>query len=288
MELGDNQNKPNMIKRFLICLLIATNGAVAFATDQVTFTRLAYDDGYYLYRTYATNPETPYATQIRPDVSGNPYVFEIILLNENVEKVYSFSIRIPEDHDYCYPLNFVDKGGSYISDILVTQHLFNDDDLYEVVLRGREDESRWIYNEKGEFLGEIPSEASRLYEYNGKMYFYAEYDKGTDGHTVGALYEINKGGNAVMTVAAENSKLTASPNPVKLDENVIITLPTELSSSTMVKVFSTDGVLLINKECTKGENKISIPAYRLASGINPVVVMDAEGNILSTGKIIRE
>ena len=268
-------------------LLALAYGAVSSATDQVSFTRLAYDDGDYLYRTFATNPETPYATQIRPSQSGNPYVYEIILLNENVEKVYSFTIRTPEDHDYCDYLQMVNSGGMYIEYILVSQHLFNDDDLYEVVLKG-DDGSRWIYNEKGEFLGEIPSEARRLYEHNGKMYFYAEYDKGTDGHTVGALYEINKGDNAVMTVAAENSRLMASPNPVKADENLIITLPTELSSTTMVKVFSTEGVLLINKECQQGENKITIPAYRLANGVNPVVVIDTEGNIICTGKVIRE
>lgn len=276
------------MKKLFFTTVAATIALATFASNPVTFTRLAYDDGDYLYRTAATTPETPYATQIRPSQSGNPYVYEIILLNENVEKVYSFSIKAPEDHDYLEQLEIIgEDGGNYINDILVTQYLFNDDDLYEVVLTG-DDDSRWIYNEKGEFLGEIPMPAHRLYKHNDKMYFYAEYDEGTDGRTVGALYEINKGGNAVMTISAENSRLTANPNPVKADENVIITLPTGLSSSTMVKVFSTDGVLLINKECTKGENRISLPAYRLANGVNPVVVMDAEGNIISTGKIIRE
>lgn len=271
-----------------MCMLLATTCVVvSFATDQVTFTRLAYDAGDYIYRTVATNPETPYSTQIRPSQSGIPYVYEIILLNENVEKVYSFSVKVPEDHDYIRTLNFANDGGSYINDILVTQYLFNDDELYEIVLEG-EDGTRWIYNEKGEFLGEIPYNVRKLYEHNGKIYLYAEYDEGTYGQTISALYEVNKDNNAVMTIAAESSRLTASPNPVKADENVILTLPTKLSSSTMVKVFSTDGVLLINKECQQGENRISIPAYRLASGVNPVVVMDAEGNIICTGKVIRE
>ncbi len=275
------------MRKLLLTAVATTMALMTFASDKVTFTRLAYDDGDYLYRTFATNPETPYATQIRPSQSGNPYVYEIILLSENVEKVYSFSVKAPEDHDYCYPLKFIGQGGQYIEDILVTQHLFNDDDLYEVVFRG-DDDSRWIYNEKGEFLGEIPAPAKQLYEHNGKMFFYAEYDEGTDHRTVGALYAINKGNNAVMTIAADESRLTANPNPVKSDETVTLTLPVDVSSNMIVKVFSTHGVLLIKQECTKGENKISIPAYRLASGVNPVVVMDNDGNILSTGKIIRE
>ena len=278
-----------MKKHLLSCMLFALACVpVVNATEPVTFTRMAYDDGDYLYRTFATNPETPYATQIRPEQSGKPFTYEIVLLSEKVEKVYSFSIKVPEDHDYIRPLEIIgDDGGYYINDILVTQYLFNDDDLYEIVLKG-DDDSRWIYNEKGEFLGEIPAPAKKLYEHNGKMYFYAEYDEGTDGRTVGALYEINKGGNAVMTVAAEATRLTASPNPVKTEESVTITLPSPASSDMIVKVFSTEGMLLTMKECLKGENKVFIPAYRLSNGVNPVVVMDADGNIISTGKIIRE
>ena len=274
-----------MKKLLLMAAVLMTSAS--YASDPVSFTRLAYDDGSYIYRTCATNPDTPYATQIRPTQSGKPFVYEIILLNENVEKVYSFSVKAPEDHDYCSTFNFANDGGSYINDIIVTQYLFNDDDLYEIVFRGSDD-SRWIYNEKGEFLGEIPPHVNKLYEHNGKIYLYAEYDEGTNGETISALYEVNKANNAVMTVSADKTRLTASPNPVKYEETVTITLPIEISSDKLVKVFNTDGVLLITKECPKGENKISIPAYRLANGVNPIVVMDAEGKILSTGKIIRE
>ncbi len=275
------------MRKILLTAVAMTIALCSSATGKVSFTRLAYDAGDYLYRTFATNPETPYATQIRPDDSGNPFTYEIILLSENLEKMYSFSVKAPETHDYCYPLTFVGAGGYYIEDILVTQYLFNDDDLYEIVFRG-DDGSRWIYNEKGEFLGEIPTPAKRLYEHNGNMYFYAEYDEGSHGQSVGALYSIDKESNAVMTVAAEASRLAASPNPVKSEEIVTLTLPLEGTSNMMVKVFSTDGVLLIKQECKKGENKISIPAYRLATGINPIVVIDSEGNIISTGKVIKE
>ena len=81
------------MKNLFLTAVAATISLATFASNPVTFTRFAYDDGDYLYRTYATNPETPYATQIRPRQSGNPYVYEIILLNDNVEKVYSFSIK---------------------------------------------------------------------------------------------------------------------------------------------------------------------------------------------------
>lgn len=275
------------MKKILLIVVASMLTVVGYATDQVTFTRLAYDDGSYIYRTCATNPDTPYATQIRPTQSGNPYVYEIILFNKYIEKVYSFSVKAPEDHDYCCTFNFANDGGSYINDIIVTQYLFNDDDLYEIVFRGSDD-SRWIYNEKGEFLGEIPPNVNKLYEHDGTIYLYAEYDEGTDGKTISALYEVNKDNNAVMTVSADETRLTAAPNPVKPSDTVTITLPMEISSDMLVNVFNTDGVLLIKKECSKGENKISIPAYRLSSGVNPVVVIDADGNIISTGKIIRE
>lgn len=275
------------MKKLFFTTVAATIALATFASNPVTFTRLAYDDGDYLYRTAATTPETPYATQIRPSQSGNPYVYEIILLNENVEKVYSFSVKAPEDHDYCYTLNFANDGGSYINDILVTQYLFNDDDLYEIVFRGG-DGSRLIYNENGKFLGELPSNVNKLYEHNGKIYLYAEYDEGTYGQNISALYEVNKNINAVMTVVAEDVRLKTTPNPVKEGEIVTITLPNKVTNNMFVKVFNTEGMLLMKKECTKGENKISLPAYRLANGVNPVVVMDAEGNIIGTGKIIRE
>lgn len=277
-----------MIKRFLTLMLLAVAYCcVSSAAEKISFTRHAYDDGDYLYRTYATNPDTPYATLINPVVNGKPLTYEIILLSENVEKMYSFSVKAPESHDYCQPLRFVGDGSDYIEEILVTQYLFNDDDLYEIVFKG-EDGSRWIYNEKGEFIGEIPEAANRLYKHNEQIYFYAEYDEGSRGQSVGALYSINKESNAVMTLASDESHLSASPNPAKSDEIVTITLPIEVSSDLMVKVFNTEGILLIKQDCAKGDNKIAIPAYRLATGINPVVVIDSEGNILCTGKIIRE
>lgn len=257
------------------------------ATDKVTFTRLAYDEGSYLYRTLATSPETPYATMIRPRDSGNPYTWEIILLSEAVEPVYSFSVKAPEDHDYCEALSLVGEGGLYIEEIPVTQHLFNDDDLYEIVFSNRDgDGSRWIFNEKGEYLGEIPKKAGgKIYQHGEEFYFLAEYDDGTKHNTVGALYAINKAENSVTTIAAEQSKLTVTPNPVKYGQNVILTLPAELPNDTEIMIFNTNGTLLMRKNCKKGAAEVVIPAYRLATGVNPVVIIDLEGNILATGKI---
>lgn len=261
------------------------------AADQVTFTRLAYDESDdYLFRTFSTSPETPYATMIRPNRdSETPYTWEIILLSEDVKPVYSFKVNAPEDHNYCERLEFVGDGGDYIEEILVTQHLFNDDDLYEIIFSDREgDRTKWIYNEKGEFLGEIPKSARDLYQHGDQFYFYAEYDDGPNNNTVSALYAINKAGNSVATVAADKSQFAVTPNPAGYGQNVTLMLPGQLTTDTEIRVFSTDGTLLMRKDCKKGEEQVMIPAYRLAAGVNPVVVIDPEGNILATGKIIRE
>lgn len=281
------------MKKFILSVALCLITSISSqATDKVTFTRLAYDEGTYLYRTFATTPETPYATMIWPDEDGeNPFTWEIILLSEDVKPVYSFKVNAPEDHNYCRYLGFTDSHGNYIDYILVTQHLFNDDDLYEIVFRGRVgdyDYSSWIYNENGEFLGEIPEKARDLYQHGDQLYFYAEYDEGSNNNTVGALYAINKAVNSVTTVAADKSQLAVTPNPADYGQNVTLTLPEQLTTDTEIRVFSTDGALLMRKDCKKGEEQVMIPAYRLGAGVNPVVVIDPEGNILATGKIIRE
>lgn len=275
---------------FVVVLLITTATSLsAFAADQVTFTRHAYDDGDYLFRTYMAPSNVPLATMIRPDDSGNPGVYEFILLSELVEPLYTFSVKAPENYDYCSRLEFIDNGGKYLDEILVTQHLFNDDDLYEVIFRGEDEYDRKhyvIYNEKGEYLGECPS----LYIYNGENgpYLYKEYEDGSKGQNISALYSINKGGASVAKLKVESAKFQVMPNPVKEDEVVTLVLPNEITADMTIKVFSLNGSLLIQKECKQGEKEIAIPAYRLATGVNPVVAMDAEGNVICSGKIIRE
>ena len=274
-----------MKKLTLLALAVAS---VASATaDDVSFTRHAYDaSGDYLFGTYAA-PDAPLSTMIRP-TQGEGTHYEFILLSNQLTPVHKFSINVPSTDYYITRLEFAGQGTTYIQEFLVTQHLFNDDDLYEVVFRN--DEWNFIFNEKGQLIGQFPETANKLYKNSdGEVLLYAEYEysaPGSDGDKVSALYSINKSSASSASLKSEGAKMSAYPNPVGNDE--MLTLPEAAVADVTVSVFNTNGVLLIKKECKAGETEISIPAYRLAEGVNPIVAVDAEGNILATGKVIKE
>ncbi|MBD5357024.1 MAG: hypothetical protein HDR88_08495 [Bacteroides sp.] len=270
---------------FLLAFAVSSVLSVS-AADQVTFTRHAYDEGDYLFRTFMA-PAAPLATMIRPEEDEKP-IYTFILLSADVEPIYTFSVEAPKDYPYYGRLSCVGENDDYIEEILVTQHLFNDDDLYEVIFRYDWDEPFVIYNEKGEWLGEIPAQANKLYQLGDDIFLYAQYENGVNEQNISALYTINKGGNSVAMMKNDTAKLTAYPNPVKEDEELTLTLPTPATADMTISVFSTNGSLLIKKDCKQGETEIKIPAYRLSAGVNPVVAVDADGNIISTGKIVRE
>ncbi|MDE7462334.1 MAG: hypothetical protein K2M88_04145 [Muribaculaceae bacterium] len=273
-----------MKKLTLLALAVAS---VASATaDDVSFTRHAYDaSGDYLFGTYAA-PDAPLSTMIRP-TQGEGTHYEFILLSNQLTPVHKFSINVPSTDYYITRLEFAGQGTTYIQEFLVTQHLFNDDDLYEVVFYNSNGDWNIIFNEKGKVLGQFPGDASRLYQNSeGEVFLYAEHD----GYNspVSALYSINKSSTSVASLKSEGAKMSAYPNPVGNDEMLTLTLPEAAVAAVTVSVFNTNGVLLIKNECKAGETEIAIPAYRLSEGVNPVVAVDAEGNILATGKVVKE
>lgn len=276
-----------MKKLTLLALAVAS---VASATaDDVSFTRHAYDaSGDYLFGTYAA-PDAPLATMIRPSQEEGTH-YEFILLSNQLTQVHTFSINVPSTDYYITELEFAGQGDAYIEEILVTQHLFNNDDLYEVVFKNNN--GRYIFNEKGQLIGQFPETANKLYKNSdGEVLLYAEYEysaPGSDGDKVSALYSINKPSASSVSLKSEGAKMLAYPNPVGNDEMLTLTLPEAAVADVTVRVFNTNGVLLIKKECKAGETEIAIPAYRLSEGVNPVVAVDTEGNILATGKVVKE
>lgn len=88
---------------------------------------------------------------------------------------------------------------------------------------------------------------------------------------------------------ATATDLKVIPNPVNDDEIVSVVLPEDVSLDNMVlQVFGLNGSLLLRKEFKDGERNVEVPANRLAVGVNPVVVLDAEGNVVCTGKILKD
>ena len=113
------------------------------ATDKIELTRLAYDDGGYIYSTLLTSDATPFATVKKGTGENGGDNATYVLLSPDVKPVYSFTIKTPdkmENHACSSTLIFINEGNSYyLQEILVTQHLFNDDDLYEVIIELGED-----------------------------------------------------------------------------------------------------------------------------------------------------
>ena len=273
-------------------MALAAGQASMMAADKVEFTRFEYNEGGYIYSTLLAPEEVPFATVKRGtgDNPGDDATF--VLLSSDIQPVYSFTIKMPENmsgYAGSGAMHLVGESGYYIKDILVTQHLFNDDDLYEVVIEINADNpdsdgAYVIYNEKGECLGDCPG--YRVLEARGKYYIYSEYDQIIGDDYVSALYLPKKGGASVKEVGSPASTLKATPNPVKYGDNVTVSIPEQAAG--FVRVIGVDGTLLFSKSVEGNETEIVIPSYRLNAGVNPVVFVDADGNVLASGKIVRE
>lgn len=276
-------------------MALAAGQASMMAADKVEFTRFEYNEGGYIYSTLCAPEEVPFATVKRGtgNTPGGDATF--VLLSPDVQPVYSFTIKMPENmtgYAGSGAMYLVGRNTNYIQNILVTQHLFNDDDLYEVVISVNgvaagpdiEDEEFWIYNEKGEYLGICPYD--KLFQADGKYYIYSEYDHEIGDDYVSALYLPKKGGASVKEVGSPASTLKTTPNPVKYGDNVTVTIPEQAAG--FVRVIGVDGTLLFSKSVEGNETEIVIPSYRLNAGVNPVVFVDADGNVLASGKIVRE
>lgn len=275
------------MKKLFIFSVLASLAFMANGEDKVSFTRHAYDEGGYLYKTYATSSETPYATVTRQYQPGKERERDFTILSIDLKPVHSFSITAPNGYDYIEKLNQVGEAEDAIQEILVTQHLFNNDDLYEVILGG-DGMGYVIYNEKGKFLGECPS-LKLYYAQDRNWYLYCEDDtEGANGQNISALYSINKGGSSAVQMKRENSRMRILPNPVTEDETVRLILPDEIESDASIRIFGINGTLLTKKDCKKGEKEISVPSSMLTKGVNPVIAVDPEGNIICSGKIVKE
>lgn len=276
-------------------VVVSAASVSSFAADKVTFTRHAYDERGYLFQTYEA--EVPFATYVyQPDRN----VYDVVLMSKYLEPVYKFSIEKPKvpnrENIWPEPLKYVGYNSTPIQKFLVTQHLFNDDDLYEVIFviepnydGSFEDEQTYyhIYNEKGDFLGEIPD--CKLFTLGDEVFIYsdAEYAEGVDTF-ITALYSINKGGTSVNNLKANDARFQIMPNPAKAEETVTVTLPELATVDMIIKVYGIDGKMMVQRECKRGMQSVIVPASMLSSGINPVIAFDAEGNVVYSGKIARE
>lgn len=283
-----------LIRSIAIAIAVLASAINATATEPITLTRHAYGEGNHnLFRTLFNSSDAVFAILNEDETSSDETnTTEFILLSELQEPIHKFSITHPKTHGYdtlfiATTYSGLSSDNEYWSEILVTQHLFNDDDLYEVVLSyydyNEEEKHLAVYNEKGEYLGEVPSR--KLY-CGEKETFIGAGEDSAGGFT--ALYSINKRGNGVSELISATPRLRVNPNPTKDEETVTVMLPEASISDITIQIFSLGGSLLVSKECKERDTTVEIPAYRLSTGVNLVVAVDAEGNVVYTGKIIKE
>lgn len=154
--------------------------------------------------------------------------------------------------------------------IVVTQHLFNTDDLYEVVVYNGEE---WkVYNENSEMLGTIPS--PMLMRVGEKNYIYT-YDNGEY-----TLYALESRTNSLVSVRKLEG-VRVYPNPVNSGEMVRFQLPEGAIAD--IDIYNAAGQQELR--VVGGEGTLELPANNLGNGVHPFKVTDNEGNAHS-GKLI--
>ncbi|MDE6359642.1 MAG: T9SS type A sorting domain-containing protein [Muribaculaceae bacterium] len=159
---------------------------------------------------------------------------------------------------------------SQMDQIVVTQHLFNTDDLYEVVVYNGEE---WeVYNENSEMLGTIPS--PMLMRVGEKNYIYT-YDNGEY-----TLYALESRTNSLVSVRKLEG-VRVFPNPANAGEMVRFQLPEGAIAD--IDIYNAAGQQELR--VVGGEGTLELPANNLGNGVHPFKVTDNEGNAHS-GKLI--
>lgn len=159
---------------------------------------------------------------------------------------------------------------SQMDQIVVTQHLFNTDDLYEVVVNSN---GEWrVYNENSEMLGTIPS--PMLMRVGDKNYIYT-YNDGV--YTLNALE--SRTNSLIFVRKLEGVRVF--PNPANSGEMIRFELPEGTIAD--IDIYNTTGAHELRM--VGGEGTLELPAQNLGNGVHPLKVTNDEGNTHS-GKLI--
>lgn len=275
-----------MMKEIALTLGLLAGALLSVSARDVKFVEHASPtDDYFYGVTHMSDSRVKFATY--QQVNGGQKV-TFILLDKDLNEVKRFTINTfsykPDEYSEeqwsrpSYVYNVQTGCDEYIATYLVSDHLFNNDDLTEVLLRTGD--SAIIYNEKGDKLGVYPKgNFPKLYSTPEMTYF-------SDGYRM--LWSVEGVNSRIREVTDASESLDLSPNPVAYDSTVTVTLPAEMTEGGSVAVFDTEGRKLHYGTFEVGETKVQIPAYRLASGVNLVNVISTDNEIVAIGKIIRE
>ncbi len=181
------------------------------------------------------------------------------IYNDDFSIYKSFSLALSESESI-----------AQMDQVVVSQHLFNSDDLYEVVVIS---DGEWkVYNEQSEMLGTIPS--PNLMRVGKKNYIYT-YDNGEY-----TLYALESHTNSLVSVRKLEG-VRVFPNPANAGEMVRFQLPEGTIAD--INVYNAAGTKEIHM--VGGEGTLELPSQNLGSGVHPFKVTDDKGQTHS-GKLI--
>lgn len=184
-------------------------------------------------------------------------------------------------------------------DVVLSQHVFNDDDKWEYVIEESYPEEvtdEWgqtytryrykyfVYNEDGESLGELETDEMHLYVNGEVQYFYDVDDKENGGH-----YIISFQGNGTDGVKQLSPKVVRSavvyPNPVRENAKLTIELASALSDRGNVSLIDASGRAVYRHRVECGEQTLTVPSIKLRPGTY-IYVVECNGKIVASDKII--
>lgn len=166
------------------------------------------------------------------------------------------------------------------SKLILTQHLFNDDDKWEYVLREHVDDyyHYYIYNEDGKNLGELTHDI-RMVFVNGVAQFLVAVDK--SNYTYYFL-SYQSGGSSFTTEAVSDLNTTrVYPNPVREKEILTIELGESLPGIGSLKIVDASGRVVLTEKCLPDDTAIRIPSIGLKRGTY-VYIIECEGQIVTS------
>lgn len=191
---------------------------------------------------------------------------KVTIYDQSMNVVKAFAVAVDEDarleslHHWA--------SGNHIG---ATQHLFNDDDLWEVVVR-TVDKRYEVYNEQGRLLGEIPDKALITL---GDTTYLGEFVWNDSDPLAGGyrLYSITPGVNSLQTNVM-CTDIRVYPNPVSQGEMITFELPDGFEAE--IEIYDTAGRLQYIRTTDGASHQVS--ASQLPVGVLPYKVTTPQGS----------
>ena len=260
------------MKKFILTILVCFGWLISQAVDSVTFKEIEYIGG----QMYYGNPPTIIASD--PNISF-AFISEsgrnVKFYSPTFEELRSITLDLPDG----YSINYVIQ--NEIHELVVaSQYLFNDDDDFEIFVQDNNGDL-WVYSESGKQLFKCPT--SSFVIRNGVFYFYYG-NHGDSG--IHKLYYVNKIDDTLKVdlLNRDSNKLNIGITK----ELILINIPDNTPSKSIIAIFSIDGKLLFREAIEANVKEVKVSSYKLTEGVNLIVLIDENGEIIGTGKAIKK